>query len=69
VKILINKKELIKSFTYAIDECESDKYDLTVEDAINFIVKIESVVKNLPKNLTLGTIGKVMEEVLSENIS
>jgi hypothetical protein len=69
MKILINKKQLLKSIIYVIDNPGSDNEYLTIEDAINFIAKMEGIVTKLPNNLTLGTISKVMEEALSENNS
>jgi hypothetical protein len=64
MKILVNKQQLLDSIIYAVNEAESDEHFLTGEDAINFIVKIENIVKKLPYNLTLGTLSKVMEEAL-----
>lgn len=69
MKILINKELLLDSIAYVIDNPGSDKVYLTVEDTINFIAKIEGIVTKLPNNLTLGTLSKVMEEALSEDIS
>lgn len=69
MKILINKELLLDSIAYVIDNPGSDNVYLTVEDTINFIAKIENIVIKLPNNLTLGTISKVMEEALSEDIS
>lgn len=65
MKIIVNKKELLKTITYVIDGVGSDNDNLTVEDTIEFIIKIEKIVDKLPNNLSLGTISKVMEEALS----
>ena len=65
MKIIVNKKELLKTITYVIDGVGSDNDNLTVEDTIEFIIKIEKIVDKLPNNLSLGTISKVIEEALS----
>lgn len=69
MKILINKQRLLDSIVYVIDNPGSDEEYLTEGDAIKFIIKIENIVNNLPNNLTLETVSKVMEEALSEDNS
>ena len=64
MKILINRKDLLKSITYTIDETTGDYEDLLLEDAINLLTTVDSIVRKLPNNLTLGTLSKVMEEAL-----
>ena len=64
MKILINKEELLKSITYTVDDTIGDYEDFLLEDAINLLTKVDSIVRKLPNNLTLGTLSKVMEEAL-----